>query len=172
MQSCLQYLNRLARLEHRMHEEIQEIRSLFMDILGNLRVTMEDSGGYHGIVDSQAGLNGFNAIPEGFPTFYAPRVTESSSEDVDVRLGLSLGDTIYESAAQLLVPVVQASQVKDKVKCTRDGCSTLVNEDNLARHIDEVHEGKIKARRPGCGRGFKRPDLRKKHMLRTRCGMP
>lgn len=65
MQSCLQYLNCLARLEHRMHEEIQEIRNLFMDILGNLHVTMEDSDGYHGIVDSQAGLDGFNAIPEG-----------------------------------------------------------------------------------------------------------
>ncbi|KAG2053260.1 hypothetical protein BDR06DRAFT_956834 [Suillus hirtellus] len=226
LQSCLRYLNRLNRLERRVHEEIQEIRSLFMDILDNYHVTMEDSG-----IDSQAGLDSLNAIPpsvplhdrcfmsqpashetlfgvlgtmaegtgspegllphsdrsvagyvrpqrsmypEGFPTFCDPRVMQLSSENVDARLDLSLCSTsnsIYKPAAQLFVPVVQVSQVKDKVKCTKDGCSTLVNKDNLTRHIDEVHEGKIKAVCAGCGQGFKRPNLMKEHILRTGCGI-
>ncbi|KAG2092824.1 uncharacterized protein F5147DRAFT_840582 [Suillus discolor] len=209
-QSCLQCLDRLDKLERRVHEEIQEIqeiRSLFKNILENDQsdVTMENSGGCVTIIDSQASLNDFNAIPpfasshnrgfvpqpvfngtsfgvtgslsegtgspegllphgtrnfadyvtpqhsmysEGFPTFGDPRVAKSSLESADARLDSSprgTSDSVYKPAARLFAPVVQASQAKDKVKCTRDGCSTLVNKDNLTRHINEVHEGKIKA---------------------------
>ncbi|KAG1897357.1 uncharacterized protein F5891DRAFT_1192073 [Suillus fuscotomentosus] len=231
-QSCLQCLDRLDKLERRVHEEIQEIRSLFKNVLENDEsdVTMENSGEYDTIIDSQARLDGFHAIPpfasshkhgfvpqpvfngtsfgvtgsllegtgspegllphgtrsfadyvapqysmysEGFPTFGDPRVAKSSSESVDARLDSSprgTSDSVYKPAARLFAPVVQASQAKDKVKCTRDGCSTLVNKDNLTRHINEVHEGKIKAVCPGCRQGFKRPNLMKEHILRTGCG--
>lgn len=65
MRLVLQWLERLDGLNHRMHEEIQEIRSLFMELLDNyqLDVTMGDSGGYDSTVDSQTGLDGLNAIP-------------------------------------------------------------------------------------------------------------
>lgn len=132
--------------------------------------------------------------------FRDPRVTESSSEGADPRLGqnvsldLSLRDTsdsIYQPTAQpfqgiyyghvassssarpdeqLSVRVVQASQVKDKVKCAWYGCSALVNKDNLTRHVEEVHEGKIKAVCAGCGREFKRPYQMNEHILRLGCG--
>ncbi|KAG1897362.1 uncharacterized protein F5891DRAFT_982746 [Suillus fuscotomentosus] len=64
LQSYLQCLDRLDRLEHRVHEEIQEMRSLFRNILDNYQsnVTMEDSGGCDSTVDSQAGLDGLNVI--------------------------------------------------------------------------------------------------------------
>ncbi|KAG2084852.1 uncharacterized protein F5147DRAFT_782310 [Suillus discolor] len=110
----------------------------------------------------------------GFSAFSDPRVTESSSEGVDAHLDPSLrgtSDSVYKPAAPLFVPVVQASRVKDKVKCTRDGCLTLVNKDNLTRHINEVHDGKIKAVCPGCGQGFKRPNLMNEHRLRAGCGI-
>ncbi|KAG1884607.1 hypothetical protein F4604DRAFT_1919051 [Suillus subluteus] len=247
-------------------QEIQEIRSLIMDLLHYYQsdVTMGDSGGYDSTVDSQAGLDGTNAIPpfvsshdrcfvpqpaphrtsfgvmgslsegtgppqgllprgarssadyrpdaqpsltqpqhdmydEAFSAFLDPRVMESSSEGVDPRLGqlfqdLSLHDTsdsIYEPTAlpfqgiyyehvassssarpdeQLSVPVMQVSQVKDKVRCTWDGCSALVNKDNLTRHVKEVHEGKIKVVCPGCGREFKRSYQMNEHIFRSRCG--
>ncbi|KAG1749444.1 hypothetical protein EDB19DRAFT_140269 [Suillus lakei] len=47
--------------------------------------------------------------------------------------------------------------VRDKVQCTRSGCSSVVNKDNLTHHINEVHERKIKARCAGCRKGFARP---------------
>ncbi|KAG2092821.1 uncharacterized protein F5147DRAFT_721869 [Suillus discolor] len=246
LQSYLQCLDRLDRLERRVHEEIQEIRSLFRNILDNYQsnVTMEDSGGCDSTVDSQAGLDGLNVITpfgsshdryfmpqpapheasfgvmgslsesieglllngthgfanyvtpqhsmysEGFPAFCDPRVTESSlePEGVKSRLGFSLHgtiDSIYEPApqpfqsvyleehvpsdslvgpdAQLPVLVMQASQAKDRVKCTQDGCSAILNKDNLTRHVKEVHERKFKA-------VFKRSYQMNEHILRTRCG--
>lgn len=59
--SCLE---RLDGLDRRVHEEIQEIRTLFTDLLDNYQpdVIMEDSGGCDSTVDSQAGLDGFNAV--------------------------------------------------------------------------------------------------------------
>lgn len=68
------------------------------------------------------------------------------------------------------VPIVQANKVKDKVKCTWNGCLALVNKDNLTRHIKEVHEGQIKAVCAGCRREFKRPYQLNEHILRSRCG--
>ncbi|KAG1853496.1 hypothetical protein DFJ58DRAFT_394711 [Suillus subalutaceus] len=256
------YLERLDRLERCMQEEIQEIRSFFMDLLDNCQsdVTMEDPGRCDSTVDSQAGLDGLNAIPlfvsshdrcfvpqpafhrtlfvgplsegtgppqglfpngarssadygpvvqpsltqprystysEALSEFRDPRATELSSKGADPRLvqDLSLrgtSDSVYEPAAQplqgiyseehvassssarpdkqLSVPVVQASQAKDKVKCTWDGCSAFINKDNLTRHVKEVHEGKIKAVCSGCGREFKRPYQMNEHILRSRCG--
>ncbi|KAG1868887.1 hypothetical protein C8R48DRAFT_671447 [Suillus tomentosus] len=210
---------------------------------------MEILGGCDSAVDSQAGLDGLNAIPpfvsshdryfvsqpaphgtfrvmgslsegtgspqgllahsarssadyvtqvqhnmysEVFPALCDPRVTESSSAGVDARFELSLRGTSNEPAAQhfqgihsqehvpssssagpdaqLSIPVVQASQAKNKVQCTRSGCSTLVNKDNLTRHVNEVHEGKIKAVCAGCRKEFKRPYQMNQHILRTRCG--
>ncbi|KAG1775719.1 hypothetical protein EV702DRAFT_173531 [Suillus placidus] len=282
LQSCLE---RLDKLDRRVHKEIQEIRSLFTDFLDNYQsdVTMEDSGGCDSTVDSQAGLNGLNAIlpfvslhdrcsvpqppahrtsfgvtgsllegtgprqsksavytafplnthcvraglfphgarssadygpivqpslpqpqysmySEAFSTFHDPRVTESSLEGADPRLvqrsqGLSLRgtcDSVYEPAAQpfqgiylrervpssssarpdeqLSIPVAQARQGKGKVRCTWYGCSTVINKDSLTRHVEEVHEGKIKAVCAGCGREFKRPYQMNEHILRSRCG--
>jgi hypothetical protein len=68
------------------------------------------------------------------------------------------------------VPVVQASRVEDKVKCTWYGCSTLVNKDNLTRHVSEVHEGRIKVVCEGCRRPFKRLYQMNEHILRSGCG--
>lgn len=62
LQSCLE---RLDRLDCRVHEEIQEVRSIFRNLHDNCQsdVTMEGSGGCDSTVDSQAGLDGLNAIP-------------------------------------------------------------------------------------------------------------
>ncbi|KAG1865152.1 hypothetical protein C8R48DRAFT_706188 [Suillus tomentosus] len=134
---------------------------------------------------------------EAFSASCDPRVTELPSDNVDPHLDLSLrgtSDSGYETAAQpfqgicfeehvlssssarlgpdvqLFVPVVQASQTKHKVKCTWDGCSAVVNKDNLTRHVGEVHEGKIKAVCADCGKEFKRPYQMNEHILSTRCG--
>jgi len=66
LQSCIEHLN---RLDHRVHEEIQEIRSIFMDLLDNCQsdVIMGDLGGYDSIVNSQAGLDRANVIPTFVP---------------------------------------------------------------------------------------------------------
>ncbi|KAG2335401.1 hypothetical protein BDR05DRAFT_1006852 [Suillus weaverae] len=262
--SCLE---RLDGLDRRVHEEIQEIRTLFTDLLDNYQpdVIMEDSGGCDSTVDSQAGLNGLNALlpfvslhdrcfvpqppahrtslgvigsllegtgprqslflhgarssadygpivqpslpqpqhsmySEAFSTFHDPRVTEPLLEGEDPRLvqrsqGLSLRgtcDSVYEPAAHpsqsiyfeervpssssarpdehLSIPVAQARQGKGKVRCTWYGCSTVINKDSLTRHVEEVHEGKIKAVCAGCGREFKRPYQMNEHILRSRCG--
>jgi hypothetical protein len=62
LQSCVEHLNRLDR---RMHEEIQEIRSMFMDLLDDYQsdITMEDSGRCDSTVDSQVVFDSPNAIP-------------------------------------------------------------------------------------------------------------
>ncbi|KAG2753140.1 hypothetical protein P692DRAFT_20723532 [Suillus brevipes Sb2] len=70
---------------------------------------------------------------------------------------------------QLSAPVAQASQVKDKVKCTWNGCSAFISKGCLTRHLEEVHEGKIKAVCKGCGREFKRSCLLNDHILRYGC---
>lgn len=64
LQSCLQCLDRLDSLERHMHEEIQEIRSRFRNTLDSYQsnATMADSDGCDSIVDSQAELDGRNAI--------------------------------------------------------------------------------------------------------------
>jgi hypothetical protein len=62
LQSCLERLN---RLDNRMHETIQEFRSFLMNLLDNYQsdITMEDSGGCDRTVDSQVVLDSPNAIP-------------------------------------------------------------------------------------------------------------
>lgn len=137
---------------------------------------------------------------EAFSAFRDPRIMRTSLEGVDpplrqnASLDLSLQSTsdIYEPAVkpfqgiyseehvppsssarpdiQLSAPVAQANQVKDKVKCTWNGCSAFVNKDNLTRHVKEVHERKIKAVCVGCGREFKRPYQMNEHILQYRCG--
>ncbi|KAG1763378.1 hypothetical protein EDD22DRAFT_952371 [Suillus occidentalis] len=71
---------------------------------------------------------------------------------------------------QLSGPVAQVRQIKDKIKCPRYGCSAFVKKNGLTRHINEVHEGKIKVVCAGCGRAFKRPYQLHGHILRSRCG--
>ncbi|KAG2053277.1 hypothetical protein BDR06DRAFT_956853 [Suillus hirtellus] len=134
----------------------------------------------------------------GIPTFSDPHVRESSSDGVGARnvsLDLSLhgtSDSVYEPAtkpfqgiyfepenallspaarpdAELFVPVGQVSRAK--VKCTWERCSALVNKDNLTRHVEEVHEGRIKAVCACCGKVFKRPYQVNEHRLRTGCGI-
>lgn len=96
LQLYLQCLDRLDMLECRVHEEIQEIRSLFRNILDNCQsnVTMDDSGGCDSTVDSQAGLDGLNAItPFGYShdRYFVPQptphasfgVVESLSENIE-----------------------------------------------------------------------------------------
>ncbi|KAG1784733.1 uncharacterized protein HD556DRAFT_1451424 [Suillus plorans] len=227
LQSSLQCLDRLDSFERHMCEEIREIRSHFRNILDSYQsnVTMTDSEGNGSIVDSQAGLDGRNAIPpfasshnpclpekdlflhgarrfadhvapqysmysESFPAFCDPRASRSSSENLSLRdtsgsvhceptaqplQGIYFKEYVPLNASarpdtQLPVPVVQASQAKDRVKCTRNGCLTLVKKDNLTHHINEVHEGKVKAVCPSCGQRFKRPNLMKEHVFRTGCG--
>ncbi|KAG2112732.1 hypothetical protein BD769DRAFT_1674023 [Suillus cothurnatus] len=136
---------------------------------------------------------------EAFSAFRDPRATELSSEGAGPHLGQLSQDpllrgtsnSVYEPSVQplqgiyfeehvpssssarpdekLSVPVVQASRVEDKVKCTWYGCSTLVNKDNLTRHVSEVHEGKIKVVCEGCGRAFKRLYQMNEHILRSGC---
>ncbi|KAG2066353.1 hypothetical protein BDR04DRAFT_1144909 [Suillus decipiens] len=263
LQSCLE---RLDRLDRRVHEEIEEVRSVFRNLLDNCQsdVTMEDSGRCDSTVDFQAGLDGLNAIPpfvssqdhcfmpspvphrtsfgdmgslsegtgptqsllpygthssdgcgpiqpsltrpqysmypEAYSALHDLRVTESSSEDADLRPGqlfqdsslCGMSNSVHEPAAQpfqgiyfekhvlssssarsdeqLSIPIIQANKVKDKVKCTWNGCSALVNKDNLTRHVKEVHEGQIKAVCAGCRREFKRPYQLSEHILRSGCG--
>ncbi|KAG1890748.1 uncharacterized protein F5891DRAFT_986788 [Suillus fuscotomentosus] len=87
LQLYLQCLDRLDMLECRVHEEIQEIRSLFRNILDNCQsnVTMEDSGGCDSTVNSQAGLDGLNAItPFGYShdRYFMPQPTPHASSGV------------------------------------------------------------------------------------------
>ncbi|KAG1835507.1 hypothetical protein EV424DRAFT_6053 [Suillus variegatus] len=65
LQSCLQLLEGLERRVPEEIQEIQEIRSLIMDILNNNQsdVTSENSGVCDSTVDSQGGLDSLNAIP-------------------------------------------------------------------------------------------------------------
>ncbi|KAG2096357.1 uncharacterized protein F5147DRAFT_716808 [Suillus discolor] len=62
-QSYLECLDRLYRLERRVHEEIQEVHT-FMDLLDNYQsdATMEDSDGCDSTIDFQAGLDSLDAI--------------------------------------------------------------------------------------------------------------
>ncbi|KAG2139082.1 uncharacterized protein EDB93DRAFT_1164046 [Suillus bovinus] len=133
---------------------------------------------------------------EGLLACYDPRVTRSSSDVVDPHLDVSLhrtSDSVHAPTAQpfenvyfgehvtlsssarpgvqLSMPVVQDSQAKEKVQCTWDGCWAFVNKDNLTRHIEEVHEERIKAVCTGCGRKFKRQYQVNEHILRTGCGI-
>lgn len=59
--------------------------------------------------------------------------------------------------------------VQEKVQCTRPGCSSVVNKSNLTRHINEVHERKVKARCASCLKGFARPYMMYDHVLRGKC---
>ncbi|KAG1778285.1 hypothetical protein EV702DRAFT_1267821 [Suillus placidus] len=56
VQSWLEYID---KLDHRVHDEIQETRSRLLELLDNCQsdVTMGDSGGYDSTVDSQAELD-------------------------------------------------------------------------------------------------------------------
>lgn len=85
-------------------------------------------------------------------------------QDMHTKHGASSSSARLDEQSSALV--AQASQVKDKVKCTRYGCSAFVNKDSLARHLKEVHEKKIKVICAGCGRGFKRQYQMNEH----RCG--
>ncbi|KAG2348200.1 hypothetical protein BDR05DRAFT_956724 [Suillus weaverae] len=59
--------------------------------------------------------------------------------------------------------------MQDKVQCTRPGCSSVVNKHNLTRHINEVHERKVKARCASCGKGFASPYMMEDHIRRGKC---
>ncbi|KAG2112734.1 hypothetical protein BD769DRAFT_1689703 [Suillus cothurnatus] len=137
-----------------------------------------------------------NMYCEKFSAFYDPRVMAEGTDPHLSRLLQALdsslcgtSDPVHEPGVQpfqgiehvpssplakpdeqLPVPTVQFSQVKDKVKCLRHGCSALVNKDNLPRHIAEVHERKIKVVCVGCGREFKRSYQLNEHILRSGCG--
>lgn len=62
LQLCLEHLDKFDRC---VHEEIQEIRSRFIDLLDSCQsdVTMANSGGCDSTVDSQTGLDGLNVVP-------------------------------------------------------------------------------------------------------------
>ncbi|KAG1899981.1 uncharacterized protein F5891DRAFT_980603 [Suillus fuscotomentosus] len=128
LQSCLQLLEGLERRVPEEIQEIQEIRSLIMDILNNNQsdVTSENSGpashetfGVTGSLlegtGSPQGRLSYSApssadyatqaqhsmYSEAFLAFCDPHVTEPSSADVDAPLELSLCDTsdsVYEHA--------------------------------------------------------------------------
>jgi hypothetical protein len=63
--------------------------------------------------------------------------------------------------------MVQGCQ--NRVLCTQPGCTVILNKENLTRHINEVHERKIKARCDHCGREFTRPYLKKEHVRQAKC---
>ncbi|KAG2106747.1 uncharacterized protein F5147DRAFT_761581 [Suillus discolor] len=212
LQSCLKHLD---RLEYRVHEEIQGVRSLFRELLDNCQsdATTENSGECNSTVDSKAGFDGLNTIhclvpqpaphgtsfrvtgllsegtgsPQGLLPYNArssanyvahlqhsmyseafsascdPRVTELPSDHLfpkrlqcvprpiaawDVRFwlwdrcgtlpGHLFGGTCpVKFFSQTQTRNATASQAKDKVKCTWNGCSALVNKDNLTRHVGE-----------------------------------
>ncbi|KAG1816567.1 hypothetical protein EV424DRAFT_1410255 [Suillus variegatus] len=91
LQSCLKHLD---RLECRMHEEIQGVRSLFRDLLDNCQsdATTENSGGCNSTVDSEAGFDGLNIIhcfvPQPAPHGTSFRVTGLLSEGTGSCTGL------------------------------------------------------------------------------------
>lgn len=62
LQLCLEHLDKFDRY---VHEEIQEMRGRFIDLLDSCQpdVTMANSGGCDSTVDSQTGLDGLNVIP-------------------------------------------------------------------------------------------------------------
>ncbi|KAG1884605.1 hypothetical protein F4604DRAFT_1901209 [Suillus subluteus] len=64
----------------------------------------------------------------------------------------------------LTPPMAQDRQ--NRVMCTQPGCGMFLKKENLTRHINEVHERKIKARCDYCGREFTRTYLKKEHMER------
>ncbi|KAG2053280.1 hypothetical protein BDR06DRAFT_483706 [Suillus hirtellus] len=59
--------------------------------------------------------------------------------------------------------------VQEKVQCTRPGCSSVVSKSNLTRHVNEVHERKVKARCASCLKGFARQYMVYDHILRGKC---
>ncbi|KAG2096351.1 uncharacterized protein F5147DRAFT_818498 [Suillus discolor] len=79
LESCLQRLDRLDSLERRVHEEIQQIRSVLTNLLGNYQsdVTMENSGGRGITVDSQAEISSLNPIAPFGPShdrYFVPQI--------------------------------------------------------------------------------------------------
>ncbi|KIK38756.1 hypothetical protein CY34DRAFT_14848 [Suillus luteus UH-Slu-Lm8-n1] len=80
------------------------------------------------------------------------------------------GEMPSESSArrgqQPRFPVEQGGQ--DKVKCTWPGCSRAVKKDNLTRHVNEMHQRKVKAVCTGCRKGFSRPYMLKYHTCPAR----
>jgi hypothetical protein len=116
LQSCVEHLN---RLDHCVHEDIQEIRSIFMGLLDNCQsdVIMGDSGRYDSIVDSQVGLDWANVIPAFVPQ-PAPHSTSfeftgSLSEGTGLPQGkfavsttFPLNTYLYEQAHCLAAPAV------------------------------------------------------------------
>ena len=67
---------------------------------------------------------------------------------------------------QLCIPVLQDGQ--EKVKCMRSGCSSVVNKDNLTRHVNETHRRQVKAVCTSCGKEFQRSYMKKNHICRVR----
>lgn len=246
LQSCLErleHLKRVNRLDPRVHAEIQEIHSLFMDLLDNYQsdVMMADSGGYGGTVVPQAGIaippfvfshdSGFvpqpapyrtsfgvmgslsegrgavragllphsvrsstdyrpaaqpsltqpqhSMISEAFSGFRDPCITESLTEGVNPRFGqnisldLSLRDTsdpVHKPTALPFQGIYYEHVAPSSSARPDERPSVLVNKDNLTRHVEEVHEGKIKVVCAGCGRKFKRQYQMNEHVLRFKCG--
>ncbi|KAG2139083.1 uncharacterized protein EDB93DRAFT_1106192 [Suillus bovinus] len=63
-------------------------------------------------------------------------------------------------------PLSIAKGSQDRVICTWLGCSRAVNQDNLTRHVNEVHWRKVKAACAHCGKGFARPYMLRDHICR------
>ncbi|KAG1884662.1 hypothetical protein F4604DRAFT_1676769 [Suillus subluteus] len=133
--------------------------------------------------DLEYGPLGFTSIlPEGvdLPICKLPQdlLLSSPSGLVSYELGVpeflpqydaySDGKTLSESSRrdqQPRLPIMQGG--KDKVKCTWPGCSRTVKKDNLTRHVNEMHQWKVKAVCASCGRGFTRPYMLKVHICRA-----
>ncbi|KAG1897389.1 uncharacterized protein F5891DRAFT_1280132 [Suillus fuscotomentosus] len=149
LESCLQRLDRLDSLERRVHEEIQQIRSVLMNLLGNYQsdVTMEDSGGRDSTVDSQAELDSLNVIASFGPSHdrclvpqFAPHgtsfgVTGSLSEGTGPPQGL-LPHGARTSADY--GPIVQHPLTQPRYNMYSEACSAFYDPRVTASSLEDL----------------------------------
>lgn len=96
LQSCLECLD---SLEDPMHEETKEICNLLVGLLNNFQpdVTMADSGGYNGTVDSQAGFDELNTMT----TYGSSHDSSFMSQPVLHRTSLEVTESLSEDTYPL-----------------------------------------------------------------------
>ncbi|KAG2096355.1 uncharacterized protein F5147DRAFT_778404 [Suillus discolor] len=198
LQSYLKYLDRHIDRMFNTYREMLEIRSRIAELLASDQSEVTE-GTWDGTVGIQAIVDEPQTItPSVLHEINATssEITGSSSESVNDPLGQlpqdilpssSSGSDSYESRAQDFVPqhgtysegqtlssssARRDEQLLPKVRCTQPGCSSVVNKSNLTRHINEVHERKVKARCASCGKGFTRPYMMEDHIRRANCASP
>ncbi|KAG2139081.1 uncharacterized protein EDB93DRAFT_1164035 [Suillus bovinus] len=145
-----------------------------------LPISAEQSAFQNQPLNLEYGPSGFNTLPD-LPDDNVPQdLLLSGTSGVVVSHGLDApGFLPWSSDAKTLSkssgshdqqePLSISKGSQNRVICTWPGCSRAVNQDNLTRHVNEVHWRKVKAACAHCGKGFARPYMLRDHICQGKC---